>query len=390
MSDSAFDFIVIGGGPAGSMASLILAEAGYSVCLMERRAFPRETLCGEFISHEVISIISDFGLVRGFLELGPAPITRFSLCPDRGPIFTESLGFAAYGLRRGTFDQFLLNAARGHGVHVLQPAEAESVVRRGNEFEVQCRLNDVTQSFQSRWCVGAYGKTSPLDKQLFRPFAGTRTRLNGVKFHLSSAALAGMNANEIRIFTGPAMYCGINHVDSGMATICFLERRKGEDAPPRARVRQLAAANKHFASVVSEQAMSAIDEAPIFGSGNIYFGRRSVVENGMFMVGDAARVISPLAGDGIGMALQSSQLVGTLFREHIHSRPDPLTLEAEYRNRWERMFASRLRASAALQRIMLSSPLRHIGTTLLSLSPSLIRLAISMTRGQAGHASAGD
>ena len=380
MSDSVFDIIVIGGGPAGSMASLTLAQAGYSVCLMERRAFPRETLCGEFLSHEVVDIISDFGMVRGFLDLGPTPITKFALCPDHGPVFSESLGFAAYGLKRGTFDQFLLKSAKGQGVHVLQPAEAESVVRRGNGFEVRCHLNDVAQTFQSRWCIGAYGKTSALDKRLTRPFARTRTRLNGVKFHVPSSTLRGMNADEIRIFTGPGMYCGINQVDGGSATICFLERRKGDDVSPRARLRELAAANKHFSSVVSGQAMSAIDEAPIYGAGNIYFGRRNVIENGVFMVGDAARVISPLAGDGIGMALQSGQLIGELFHGHIHSRPDPLTLEAEYRNRWERMFVPRLRAAAALQRIMLSSPLRHVGTTLLSLSPSLLRVAITRTR----------
>jgi menaquinone-9 beta-reductase len=381
-ADSVFDIIVIGGGPAGSMASLSLAQAGYSVCLMERRAFPRETLCGEFLSHEVIDIIRDFGMVRGFLDLGPTPITRFALCPDRGPVFSESLGFMGYGLKRGTFDQFLLNAAKGQGVQVLQPAEVESIVRHGNGFEVHCRVNEASQIFQSRWCVGAYGKSSSLDRRLVRPFARTRTRLNGIKFHVPAAMLNGMDADEIRIFTGPNMYCGINRVEGGTATICFLERRKGDDVSPRARLRELAATNKHFASIVSGQAMSAIDDAPIYGAGNIYFGRRNVIENGVFMVGDAARVISPLAGDGIGMALQSSQLIGELFREHIHSKPDPLTLEAEYRNRWDRMFGSRLRAAAMLQRIMLSSPLRHIGTTLLSLSPSLVRFAINMTRGR--------
>jgi flavin-dependent dehydrogenase len=214
--------------------------------------------------------------------------------------------------------------------------------------------------------------------------------LNGIKFHVPSAALVGMNADEIQIFTGPDMYCGINHVDSGIATICFLERRKGDDVSPRARLRELAAANEHFASIVSGPVMSAIDDAPIYGTGNIYFGTRNVVENGIFMVGDAAQVISPLAGDGIGMALQAAQLLGTLFREHRHSGRDANTLEVEYRNRWERTFTSRLRAAAALQRIMLSTPLRLLGTTLLSLSPSLLRVAISMTRGHVSHSSVGD
>jgi menaquinone-9 beta-reductase len=380
MSDSAFDIIVIGGGPAGSMAALTLAQAGYSVCLLERRTFPRETLCGEFLSHEVIEIISDFGLARGFLDLAPNPITRFALCPDRGGMVSEPLGFTAYGMKRGVFDQFLLNAAIGQGVHVLQPADVESVDRRGNSFEVRFRLLDATRAIRSRWCVGAYGKTSPLDKQLQRPFAGTRTRLNGVKFHVPLKALSGMEPDEIRIFTGPNLYCGVNHVGDGTATICFLERRKGNNVSPRARLRELAAANRHFASLLSGQLLSVIEEAPIYGTGNIFFGRRNVIENGVFMVGDAGRVISPLAGDGIGMALQSSQLLGSLFREYIQTGPDSLTLEAEYRHRWNRLFGSRLRTAAMLQRMMLSTSLRRAGTALLSLSPSLLRAAILATR----------
>jgi flavin-dependent dehydrogenase len=382
MAESTFDIIVIGGGPAGAMASLSLVRAGYSVCLVERRAFPRETLCGEFLSHEVVTIIRELGIEREFLLLNPTPITKFALCPERGPMLSKPLGFTAYGLKRGAFDQFLLNAAIKRGVDVLQPAEVEAVIRRGEGFEVQCRMDNAAKTLRSQWCVGAYGKTSPLDKRLHRPFAGTRTQMNGIKFHVPSAHLVGTNADEIRIFTGPDMYCGINHVDNGMATICFLERRRGEELPPRARLWELAAANKHFASVVEGGVMSAIDDAPIFGTGNIYFGKRNVVENGIFMVGDAAQVISPLAGDGIGMALQSAQLLGELFNEHRHSGKSAKSLEMKYRHQWERTFSSRLRTAAALQKIMLSTPLRHLGTRLLSIFPSFVELAIGMTRQQ--------
>jgi flavin-dependent dehydrogenase len=379
VAESACDIIVIGGGPAGATVSLQLARAGYSVCMVERRTFPRETLCGEFLSHEVVGIIRDLGIDREFFSLGPSPITRLTLCPDRGPMVSESLGFTAYGLKRGAFDQLLLNTAIRNGVHVLQPADAEKIIRNGEGFEIHYRMNDTPLTLQARWCIGAYGKTSPLDKRLRRPFAGARTRLNGIKFHVPSTALTGISADEIRIFTGPGMYCGVNHVDDGFATICFLERRSAQNVPPRGRLRELVAVNKHFADVMGRSAIAALDDAPVYGTGNIYFGTRDLVENGMFMVGDAGRVISPLAGDGIGMALQSAQLLGALFGER-RPGPDARVLEAEYCRRWERMFNSRLRAAAALQRIMLSTPLRRLGIALLSISPSLLRAAIGMTR----------
>jgi flavin-dependent dehydrogenase len=382
MAENRYDFVVIGGGPAGATVSLQLARAGYSVCLVERRTFPREILCGEFLSHEVVGIVRELGIENEFLSLGPARITRFALCPDRGPTFSELLGFAGYGMKRGMFDQLLLNAAARNGVKVLQPAEAEEIVRGSENFEIQCRLNGEPLTLRSRWCIGAYGKTSPLDKRLGRQCAGVRTQMNGIKFHVPSEALVGIDEDEIRIFAGPGMYCGVNHVGNGFATICFLERRSGDSVPPRKRLRELMTANRHFADVMGGSAIAAAESAQVYGTGNIFFGARNLVENGTFMIGDAGRVISPLAGDGISMAMQSAHVLGRLFLDARSSTPDERNLEAEYRRRWELMFNSRIRAAAALQRILLSTPLRRFGVALLSLSPSLLRSAIGLTRGQ--------
>ena len=46
----------------------------------------------------------------------------------------------------------------------------------------------------------------------------------------------------------------------------------------------------------------------IFGTGNIYFGKKNLVENGIYMVGDASGIIAPLSGDGIGMAFESAKI----------------------------------------------------------------------------------
>src|SRR5262245_14089568 len=44
------DALIVGAGPAGSAAALLLARAGWSVALIEKAEFPRRKVCGEFIS----------------------------------------------------------------------------------------------------------------------------------------------------------------------------------------------------------------------------------------------------------------------------------------------------------------------------------------------------
>src|SRR5258706_15332442 len=67
---SKYDAIVIGAGPAGSTAALRLARTGLSVAIVEKAAFPRRKVCGEYISGTTGPLFRDLGLARA---LGPLP-----------------------------------------------------------------------------------------------------------------------------------------------------------------------------------------------------------------------------------------------------------------------------------------------------------------------------
>src|SRR5947209_15023084 len=59
---SSFDVAIVGAGPAGSTLGTLLARRGASVVLIDRDRFPRDKLCGEFLSSDALPILQRFGI----------------------------------------------------------------------------------------------------------------------------------------------------------------------------------------------------------------------------------------------------------------------------------------------------------------------------------------
>src|SRR6478735_11823770 len=57
-----FDVAIVGAGPAGSAAAILLARAGWSVALVERQAFPRRKVCGECIAASNLALLDALGI----------------------------------------------------------------------------------------------------------------------------------------------------------------------------------------------------------------------------------------------------------------------------------------------------------------------------------------
>src|SRR5688500_703104 len=70
-----YDAIIVGGGPAGASAAIDLASAGARVLVAERESFPREKLCGEFISPECLAHFGRLGVLGRKEQGGGARVT---------------------------------------------------------------------------------------------------------------------------------------------------------------------------------------------------------------------------------------------------------------------------------------------------------------------------
>ena len=356
------DILIIGGGPAGSTTALFLSQLGFNITIIEKKTFPRETLCGEFLSKEVTDILKVLNVFDDFISLNPNKLESFRAVDKSGIELKSKLNFEAYAMKRSVFDSFLLEKAKSRNVNVIQPAEVISTKKNNSEFlsEIKDSLGQIVQ-IKSQLVIAAYGKQNVLDKKLQRDFVTKKSNLNGIKFHLPVNLLKSSFRDEIRIYTNEELYCGMNQVSDTEMTVCFLENRKQSKIPSRERLIDVIKSNKHFQKIFSEDAINYIRSTNVYGTGNIYFGSREVVENEVIMVGDAAQVISPLAGDGIGMAMESAKLLSEIIGIYKLDNNNREKMHSSYKKQYKSTFKKRLSTAKIIQSVILNNKIPQTG-----------------------------
>lgn len=375
------DILIIGGGPAGSTTALYLSKLGYDITLIEKKKYPRETLCGEFLSKEVTDILKELSLFQEFISLKPNQLKSFRAVDDSGTELHSAFNFDAYAMKRSVFDSLLLENAKKQNVNIIQPATVKSVSKINSGFisEFENQYGEVIQ-VKSKLVIAAYGKQNPLDKELERNFIHKKSFLNGVKFHLPVELLKEKFSDEIRIYIDKGLYCGMNQVNDSEITVCFLENRKNSKIPSRERLTEVIRLNKSFRDIFTDEAVDYINSANVYGTGNIHFGKREVVENGIIMVGDSAGVIAPLAGDGIGMAMESARILYQVLIKYKSVDSEPHNIYLDYKQQYEKSFSRRLSTARIIQAIILNKKLRKIGFAFADKYPALLPYLIKFTR----------
>src|SRR3954447_10954236 len=124
------DAIIIRGGPAGAATAILLAQAGWSVDVVEKRRFPRRKVCGEFLSANNTALLDRLGIGEAYRAAAGPQGRRIAVFPRNASIAAEapcgSSGSAGWGraLGRETFDALLLDRAAAVGAEILQPWKA--------------------------------------------------------------------------------------------------------------------------------------------------------------------------------------------------------------------------------------------------------------------------
>ena len=358
-----FDAIIIGAGPAGSTAAILLAEAGWSVALIEKQRFPRRKVCGECIAASNLPLLDALGVGDAFAALAGLELRRVALMRGEETI-TADLPASSHpahrwgrALGREHLDTLLLLRAKEAGASLLQPWSALSLRGQPGRFECDVTALDDGQSATLRapLAIAAHGSWEPLPAdRAARRAARRASDLFAFKANFGDSNLAE-GLLPVLAFRGG--YGGMVVADHGIATLacCIREDRLAacrKAAPGKSAGEVVEDYLQSECAGVRDALRGAVRQEAWLGSGPIRPGIRMPRDGGdVLLIGNAAGEAHPIVGEGMSMAMQSAWL---LCERLIRQRDAPLcgdagrALRREYAIAWRRNFAPRIRLAAWL------------------------------------------
>lgn len=331
--------IIIGGGLGGLSLSILLARAGWQVTVLEKGTYPRQKVCGEYISKESAPFLSRLGI--DLVKAGAVSIDTFELTNPISKPITTKLQKGAWGISRYTLDAMLYEKALEVGVCVETGVKVSQVeCLAGGGYSVRTSTGTL---YNTPWLVGGFGRISGLQPNR------NKGRFFGVKYHVESGPKP--NRIEIHVFSGG--YCGVSAVGEGAYNLCFI----GRSSDLKLCKGDLDTYMKEFMygnPWLKERLESKKRFDPI-KTAKIDMGVQSAMSLGYPLLGDAAGFIPPLTGNGMSLAFRSAQVLYTSIRELENSRlPDNITLLKANQAYIQNYVAKRIRRGIFLQNVLFS------------------------------------
>ncbi|MFN7990069.1 MAG: FAD-dependent monooxygenase [Thermoanaerobaculia bacterium] len=330
MTREGLDAVVVGASLAGSAAATVLARAGARVALVDKATFPRPKTCGELLSPDGVAVLARLGLDGEVRSSGAATIRRFSLVRPDGARVTGRLPAPALSLSRERLDAIVLDGARaaGAGAHL-----GEAVVSIDGSLATGFTVRTASRTLEARAVLGAWGRYSPLDGRLGRPFFGAPAPLFGFKKFLAGEAGRKLDDRVVlHVFRGG--YLGLSLVEGGRVSLGALTTPEIAREAHHDFDRLLERLRDEFPALAAGLEGLVPEPGPALVSEPVHLGRREAVVGDLLLAGDAAGVVDPWTGSGMALALRTGEAAGALLARHAAGEVAAKALAAEWARSW--------------------------------------------------------
>lgn len=384
-----YDALIIGGGPAGATTALLLAEAGWSVAIIEKKAFPRRKVCGEFISATNLPLLQKLGLENFYFAHGGPEIKRVGLfaadamLESAMPLANRSLNQWGRALGREHLDKALLDRATLAGAKLWQPWSITSLQRNEGIFTSTITSDCNIEQLSSRVVIMANGSWERSLESLNK-HSQKASDLLAFKAHFKSCML---DSDLMPLMAFPGGYGGLVHSDGGRVTLsCCIRRDMLKTIRQRYSGLQAGeAVLNHLKSSclgVRKVLLHSERDGLWLSSGPIRPGIRKRYANGVFFVGNIAGEAHPIVAEGISMAMQSGWLLSEVLLKHqneILSANEMANAGLDYTKLWHRCFANRIHAATLFAQLTMRPWVMTLMLPILKLFPSILTFGAKLS-----------
>jgi geranylgeranyl reductase family protein len=321
MVRTAFDVIVAGGGPAGSVIAWDLARRGVKVLLLERERFPREKVCGDYVEPRGLRILQSMGCLERLERSERLPITESSMYVEGHAAYRGTIPFYGnqtdlpphgYIVPRDVLDNVLLEAAAAAGARVEEETAAAAATLGPIGVEIDSRRSGRTTRRRAMLAVGADGVNSVIarsadllaDDERYIAVA-RRAYAEGVEGDVGEAVFwfdEGLFPGYGWMFPMPG-----GRVNVGVGILAET-RRKLDIHVPDLFDRFLDELRRRHPRAAHLQ----LSSAPIGGIVKTYGSAGPNHADGAVLIGDAGSFVDPMTGEGITPAMESALLASTV------------------------------------------------------------------------------
>lgn len=314
---NSYDVAIIGAGPAGSTAAILLAKAGRRVLVLEREKFPRFHI-GESLLPFSMKTFARLGVEKklraGFVEKFGGEIAEAS--GEKAAKFYFKDGFGAqtdrsYQVTRAEFDKMMLDHARESGAEVREETAVEKIDFDGEGAAVSF----AGETIGARYVIDASGRNSVL---------GAKFKLRKNYPHLQKLSLFahyeglerepgidGTITRMVRTLQSWFWVIPLNHDRTSIGVVLDAADFKKSKLP----------AEEFFESALAEQPL-LVDRigngrrvSPVYSAADFSYRSAKLVGDRWLLAGDAAGFIDPVFSSGVFLAVFAGEKAADLLQE---------------------------------------------------------------------------